>query len=274
MSASETIASDKRIEEFYSALFERYGYDFRNYSSKNKRNRLLACLAESGIESLDELQDKACAESVFFFSMLNRLTITVTDLFRNPSFFHALQEKAFPELRAPSLKVWHPGCSSGEEVFSMAILLAEEGLLNRSILYGTDINPNALKKAKRAMLASEQIRLSTQNYYEAGGRYSLTRYFRVNHGFGLFTKIKDGNLVFSVHNLATDKSFNEMQLIVCRNVLIYFNEHLQNEALVLITDSLASGGFLCLGKHETLMFSAVEKEYDVVDGLNKIYRKK
>lgn len=267
--------NDQRIDAFYDAIFERYGYDFRNYSLRNKRNRLLACLADSGIHTLDEFQTLTCSETHFFFSVLSKLTITVTNLFRNPTFFRALREKVLPELSVQTaLKIWHPGCSTGEEVFSMAILLAEEGLLESCVIYGTDINPGALRKAKSAMISCEQIRASAQNYYEAGGRESLTRYFHVHHGFGLFTKIKSGNMVFSVHNLATDKSFNEMQLIVCRNVLIYFNENLQNQALELMTDSLASGGYLCLGKHETLMFTAVERAYDLIDGFNKIYRKR
>ena len=162
----------------------------------------------------------------------------------------------------------------------MMILVEEAGLLDRSVFYGTDINPKALKKARSGIVTAESVRRGAKAYHEAGGHFTLTDYFRVNHGFGLFRRVPDWtggrrpNVVISVHNLATDTSFGEMHVIFCRNVLIYFNEDLQNRALELITESLVSGGYLCLGIQETLMFSSVDSFYDTVDKKHKIYRKK
>lgn len=266
---------DRGVSTFFEAIFDQYGYDFRDYSLSFKRNRIRHCLSLFAMHEVDELREKACAESEFFFELLGRLTITVTGLFRDPEFFLALKEKVIPQLRQLSaFKIWHPGCSSGEELISMAILLHEEGLLHECILYGTDINPRALAKARHGMVSAEVIRESSQDYYAFGGRLSLADYFQVNHGFGLFTLSRERNIVYSEHNLVTDKCFGEMQLISCRNVLIYFGEQFRDKALQLLTESLRPGGFLCLGLHESLLFSSLEKYYRVFDARNKIFQKK
>ncbi|RYZ53783.1 MAG: protein-glutamate O-methyltransferase CheR [Proteobacteria bacterium] len=236
--------TDGEIEVFFSAVFHRYGYDFRSYSQN-------------------------------FYETLNRLTITVTNLFRDPAFYRSLKDHVLPALaERKGFKVWHAGCSSGEELFSLMMLLAEADLLDEAILYGTDINPEALRRAKAGILGSDVIRKGARAYHDAGGQQTIMDYFRVNHGYGLFQKSKKANLVFSVHNLATDSAFGEMQLIFCRNVLIYFNEALRDRALELITESLSQGAFLCLGLQETLMFSSVDRFYDTIDSKHKIYRKK
>jgi chemotaxis protein methyltransferase CheR len=179
-----------------------------------------------------------------------------------------------PYLRErPAFKVWHPGCSSGEELISMAILLHEDDLLQNGILYGTDINPKALMHARRGVVAADVIRGSSGDYFAFGGKRSLAEYFYVNHGYGFFNLSRDRHIVFSEHSLVSDQSFGEMNLICCRNVLIYFGEEFRDRALRLITDSLRPGGFLCLGLHESLLFSAVEKKYRTVDAKHKIYRK-
>jgi chemotaxis protein methyltransferase CheR len=270
-----TPITDGEIDLFLSAIYHRYGYDFRSYSDNNKRNRLGICLAEMNVRDLAELSDRVLSDRDFFYETLNRLTITVTNLFRDPGFYRSLREKVLPLLHdKQGFKVWHAGCSSGEELFSLMMLLDEADLLEDAILYGTDINPEALRKAKLGIMGSDVIRRGAKAYHEAGGKQTIMDYFRVHHGYGLFQKNKKASLVFSVHNLASDSVFGEMQLIFCRNVLIYFNESLQNRALNLITESLAQGGFLCLGLQETLMFSSVDRFYDTIDAKHKIYRKK
>lgn len=267
--------SDGEIEVFLSALYHRYGYDFRSYSQNNKRNRIALCLAEMNVQNLSELSDKVLSDQNLFYETLNRLTITVTNLFRDPGFYRSLRDNVLPHLaRMKAFKVWHAGCSTGEELFSLMMLLEEAKLIDNAVIYGTDINPEALRKAKLGILGSDVIRKGAKAYHEAGGSQTIMDYFRVNHGYGLFQKSKKSNLVFSVHNLASDSAFGEMQLIFCRNVLIYFNEALQNRALELITESLSPGAFLCLGLQETLMFSSVDRFYDTIDSKHKIYRKK
>jgi chemotaxis protein methyltransferase CheR len=207
-----------------------------------------------------------------FEEFIRMLSVTVTEMFRDPAFYMALREKVIPRLTTyPFLKIWVAGCATGEEVYSIAIMLKEEGLLERSILYATDINQQSLHLAKEGIFPLEFMKTYTANYLNAGGKHTLSDYYVANYNSALFDRELKRNIVFAPHNLATDRSFNEFQLILCRNVLIYFNQHLQDKVINLFYDSLCPFGFLCLGSKESLLFSGKKHHFEKVDKKEKIF---
>lgn len=266
---------DIELELLVQAVYLRYQYDFRRYSRASLKRRLTQALGRFGCASLSQLQDRLLREPKLFPRVLDYLTVPTTELFRDPPYFLALREKVVPYLKTyPSLKVWIAGCSTGEEVYSMAILLREEGLLEKTILYATDINPASLEAAKRGIYRTEAMRAASDNYRQAGGQASLSDYYSAAYDAARFDPVLTRNVVFSDHSLATDSVFAEMHLVSCRNVLIYFDKELQNRAFGLFSDSLVREGFLGLGSKETLHFSSHKDDFDVVARDERIFRKR
>lgn len=257
------------------AIFHKYHYDFRNYSEASLKRRLLHARDRFGCKTFSALQDRVLHDREVLPQMLNYLTIQVSEMFRDPDYFKALRELVVPHLRTyPSLKVWVAGCSSGEELYSLAILFREEGLEERTIFYATDINTEALKKAEAGMYDLERIPLFTANHQRAGGKSSLSDYYTTAYGAAVFDKSLRKRTVFSDHSLVSDSVFAEAQLVSCRNVLIYFNSELQDRAVGLFKDSLVRRGFLGLGSKESLHFSAHADDFEDFARNERIYQKR
>jgi chemotaxis protein methyltransferase CheR len=271
MTESEMI----EIDLFLQAIHMKFGYDFKNYGKAHIRRRVRHRLAASGLKSVSEMTHRLLYDPFFYQEVLQDLSITVTEMFRDPDFYRALREEVVPMLKTyPFVKIWHAGCASGEEVYSMAILLQEEGLLKRSQIYATDFNQIALQKAKTGIYSIDKIKEYTQNYQKSGGRSSFSDYFNALYGSVKLNETLKKNIVFADHNLVTDGVFGEMNLIVCRNVMIYFDKELQNKVIGLFYESLVPGGFLCLGSKESLRFADKSSAFDVISEQQKIYRRK
>jgi chemotaxis protein methyltransferase CheR len=249
-------SEDIEIRLLLDAIYLRYHYDFRSYSAASLKRRLTVARLQMGADTLSGLQEKVLRDPAQFAQLLQFVTVQVSDMFRDPSFFAAFREKVVPELRTyPSIRLWIAGCSSGEELYSYAILLREEGLLDRTTLYATDINPEALRKAELGLYSIDRVQAFTENHRLAGGKCSLSEYYTAAYGSAAFDRTLRKNVVFSDHSLATDSVFAEVQLVSCRNVLIYFDRALQDRAVGLMKDALCRRGFLGLGSKESLMFS-------------------
>jgi chemotaxis protein methyltransferase CheR len=239
------------------AIYHLYHYDFRGYAPASLRRRLRTAMTHFECRSLSQLQDKIMNDAATFAALLDFLTVQVSEMFRDPEYFRALRDQVVPLLRTyPSLKVWVAGCSAGEEAYSLAILLREEGLLGKTLIYATDINPRTLQKAAAGVYEVARIAGFTANHHKSGARSSLSDYYTAAYGRAVFDKSLKDHIVFSDHSLATDSVFAEVQLVSCRNVLIYFNRVLQDRALGLFHDSLCRHGFLGIGSKESLRFSS------------------
>jgi chemotaxis protein methyltransferase CheR len=239
------------------AIYLKYHYDFRGYATASLKRRLRSAMGHFGVQTLSQLQHRVVHEPSTLTALLNFLTVPVSDMFRDSSYYRSLRETVVPLLRTyPSLKVWVAGCSTGEEVYSLAILLREEGLLSRTIIYATDINPERLQKAEAGVYDADRVAGFTENHRRSGARTSLSEYYTARYRRAVFDKSLKTNIVFSDHSLATDSVFAEVQLVSCRNVLIYFNRELQDRAIGLFRDSLCRKGFLGIGAKESLRFSS------------------
>ena len=266
----ESIEVDLLLE----AVYRKYGYDFRNYAKSSITRRVLHALQQFDVKTISELQHLILIDKSVFDRVLPDLTVNVTEMFRDPPAYLSVRDNVIPLLRTyPHIKVWHAGCATGEEVYSMAILLEEENLYKRSQIYATDINELVLRKAQQGVYATDQIQEYTRNYHRAGGKEPFTDYFRARDGYAIFSNSLRENVLFSDHNLVTDSSFGEMHLVICRNLMIYFDRELQNRALGLFTESLVDGGFLWLGSKETIQFSDYSGRFEKIDGKEKIYKK-
>ncbi|CAM2070411.1 Protein-glutamate O-methyltransferase CheR [Sulfidibacter corallicola] len=262
------------IKLLKEAIFLKYGYDFRNYAEASIKRRILNFLAEANLDSVSELQHRLLYDQTLFKKLLVNLSVNVTEMFRDPTFYHAVREKLVPELRQlPFFKIWHAGCSTGMEVYSMAILLHEEGLIDRARIYATDFDELVLKKAKDGIFPLELAREYTVNYQRAGGNQSFSDYYTARYNHAIINSSLRRNIVFADHNLAVDGVFGEMNVIFCRNVLIYFNKELQNRVFRLFLESLTERGFLCLGSKESIRYSAYSDAFADVAPKEKIYRK-
>jgi chemotaxis protein methyltransferase CheR len=247
---------DIEIRLLLEALYLRYHYDFRNYSLASVKRRLRQAREQLGFATFSSLQDSLMHNPATLSRLLGYLTVQVSEMFRDPSYFRAIREKVVPHLRTyPSLKLWVAGCSDGEELYSLVILFREEGLEHRTLFYATDINQAALAKAEAGIYDLDRLQLFTENHRKSGGKSSLSDYYTAAYGKASFDKSLRQNVVFSDHSLVTDAVFSEMHLISCRNVLIYFDRVLQDRAIGLFRDSLARKGFLGLGAKESLRFS-------------------
>jgi len=239
------------------AIYHLYHYDFRGYATASLRRRLRSAMVQFECRTLSQLQDKIMRDSAVFPALLDFLTVQVSEMFRDPEYFRAIREQVVPLLRTyPSLKVWVAGCSAGEEAYSLAILLREEGLLEKTLIYATDINARTLQKAAAGVYDVDRIAGFTANHHKSGARSSLSDYYTAAYGRAVFDKSLRDHIVFSDHSLATDSVFAEVQLVSCRNVLIYFNRVLQDRALGLFDDSLCRNGFLGIGSKESMRFSS------------------
>lgn len=266
---------DIELQLLVDAIFLKYHYDFRGYAGASLKRRLTTAMVRFGCQSLSQLQDRLLHEPAFFASLLDYLTVQVSEMFRDPSYFRALRENVVPLLRTyPSLKLWVAGCSTGEEAYSLAILLQEEDLLERSLIYATDINPRALEQAEAGIYPIDRIAGFTENHRRSGGRASLSGYYTAAYDRAVFDKSLRQHIVFSDHSLATDSVFAEMHLISCRNVLIYFTRDLQDRAVGLFREALCRKGFLGIGSKESLRFSREADAFDAVLPAERIYQKR
>lgn len=257
------------------AIFQKYHYDFRNYSEASLKRRLLQARDRFGCATFSALQERVLHDRELLPQLLGYLTVQVSEMFRDPSFFRVLREQVVPHLRTyPSLKVWVAGCSAGEELYSLAILFREEGLEERTLFYATDINTEALRKAEAGVYDLERIPLFTANHQRAGGKSSLSDYYTTAYGSAVFDKSLRKRAVFSDHSLVSDAVFAEAHLVCCRNVLIYFNRDLQDRAVGLFKDSLVRKGFLGLGAKESLHFSAHAGDFTEFSRDERLYQKR
>ena len=266
---------DIELRLLLEAIYAKYQHDFRNYAMASLHRRLRQAMAHFQVKTLSALQDRVLREPDLFHELLSYLTVQVSDMFRDPEYFRAIREKIVPVLQTyPSVKVWVPGCSSGEEVYSLAIVLHEEGLLDKTLIYATDINSAALERAEKGIYSERRIAAFSQAYYAAGGRASFSDYFTLGYGSAKLDRALRRDVLFSDHSLATDHVFAEVQLVSCRNVLIYFDRELQEQALGLFVESLERKGFLGLGTKESLRFSKYEAAFTVFESEQRIYRKR
>jgi chemotaxis protein methyltransferase CheR len=262
------------VELLLEGVYRHYGFDFRSYAYSSLKRRIWKRITQEGLASVSQLQDRVLHDSSMMEKLLLDLSINVTAMYRDPGFYAAFREKVVPTLRTyPFIRIWHAGCSTGEEVYSMAILLEEEGLYDRARIYATDINEVVLQRARAGIFPLEKMQEYTQNYLRAGGTRSFSEYYTAMYDGALFNTTLTRNVVFSQHNLVTDGSFSEFNVIVCRNVMIYFDRKLQNRVHRLFYDSLSRRGVLALGNKETLRFTDFEDKYEVVDTREKIYRR-
>ncbi len=266
---------DIELQLLIDAIYLKYHYDFRGYASASIKRRLKVAMSRMNCRSLSQLQDRIMHEPAVFPALLDYLTVQVSEMFRDPAYFKSLREIVLPVLRTyPSLRMWVAGCSTGEEVYSLAILLREEGLLERTLIYATDINAGALQKAEAGVYAVDRIAGFTDNHRKSGARTSLSDYYTAAYGRAVFDKSLKRHMVFSDHSLATDSVFAEMHLVSCRNVLIYFDRALQDRALGLFSEALCRKGYLGLGAKESLRFSSHSNEFADVVREDRVYQKK
>jgi chemotaxis protein methyltransferase CheR len=269
----EVAPRNLELTALLDAIYRAYHYDFRSYSEASLLRRLRNALVYFKVPTLPRLQDKVLHEPALFNELLRFMTVQVSDMFRDPLYFRTLRERVAPYLRTyASLRVWVAGCATGEEAYSFAIMLHEEGLLERTQLYATDINPDALRIAQDGVFETERLARFSDNYQLAGGKSSLSEYYSAAYGGAVFDRALKKAIVFSDHSLATDHVFAEMQLVSCRNVLIYFERSLQERALAVLTDSLCRKGFLGLGMKETLRFTSLAARYEECDAEARIYQ--
>lgn len=266
---------DVEVQLLIEGIYQRYGYDFRDYSRAHMKRRILHRLGKENLNSVSRLQEKVLHDQAFFKSVLPEFSINVTEMFRDPEFFLFFRERVVPYLATlPQIKIWHAGCASGEEVYSMAILLKEAGLYDKAVIYGTDFNDKILKVAAEGEYPIGAMSQYTKNYMLSGGTRTLNDYYEAKYDHVLMDKSLRENVSFLNHNLVTDEVFGEMDLILCRNVLIYFNRDLQNRVLKLFEQSLSNKGILCLGTKETIDYSEVSGGFTALAPQLKVYKKK
>jgi chemotaxis protein methyltransferase CheR len=262
------------VELLLEGIFRHHGFDFRSYAYASLKRRLWKHMQAHGVSTISGLQQRVLHDRAAMDELLMDLSVSVTSMFRDPGFYAAFREQVVPLLRTyPFVRIWHAGCATGEEVYSMAILLQEEGLYERARLYATDINETLLHRARTGIYPLEKMQEFTQNYLRAGGTRSFSEYYTAAYDGALFTPALTRNVVFAQHNLVTDRSFSEFNVILCRNVMIYFDRALQARVHRLFYDSLPMYGVLALGSKESLRFSPVEDSYEELNAREKIFRK-
>lgn len=265
---------DLEIKLLMEGIYQVYGYDFREYSEASLRRRLTQWLSGSGIATLSLAQSQLLRDRALFDTLLRGITVNVSEMFRDPAFFKAIREQVVPHLKTyPFVKIWHAGCATGEEAYSMAILLLEEGLKGRFRIYATDINEEVIRKAQEGIYPLQEMQHFTKNYQHAGGTGSFSDYYTARYDHAILNSSLREYIVFAAHNLAVDTDFGEMNLIFCRNVMIYFKQPLKERVLGLFDSSLGPGGFLCLGTKESLDHRHISDKYDEIKPRTRIYRK-
>ena len=271
---NETELFDLELKVLLEAVYQRYHYDFRDYALASLRRRMRHAMSRFECQTMGALQHRLLHEPETFAQAMQYFTVQVSEMFRDPPYFKVLREHAVPVLRTyPSIKLWVAGCSTGEEVWSLAILLHEEGLLDRAIIYATDINPEALQAAESGAFALDRLAQFSRNYLAAGGTGSLSDYYSSGYGSVVFDRRLKRNIVFADHSLATDTVFSEVHLVSCRNVLIYFQRPLQDRAIGLFHEALVHRGFLGLGSKESLQFGEHAGAFEACARDQRLYRK-
>ncbi len=274
MGIRENESVEIELNLLIDAILQKYGYDFRQYARASLKRRALQAAEHLRCRSISELQSLVLHDEESFPRLLSLLTVPVTEMFRDPSFFYSFRQNVVPLLKTyPSLKLWVAGCCTGEEAFSLAIVLAEENLLGKTLIYGTDINPFALETARRGLFDLEHMQKFTKNYQLAGGKREFSSYYHSDYSSAVLDSSIRSHIVFSDHSLVTDNVFSEVQFISCRNVMIYFNRELQDRALDLFRSSLSRGGILAVGTKESLRFSAQAKNFRAYVPGEKIFQK-
>ncbi len=264
---------EEEVDQLLADLLDRHGYDFTHYARASLKRRINRLWALDKFPSFAELRYRVRSDADYVRRFVEELTVNVTEMFRDPLFYKALRTEVLPTLMAkPFIRIWHAGCSTGEEVFSMAILLKEANLLHKSLLYATDLNPEVLNVARKGIFALGPMKQYSENYIISGGIHDFSQYYTAQYGHVKFAEELTKKMVFSTHNLVSDRSFNEFDLILCRNVLIYFDKALQDRVLTLFDESLGPLSYLALGAKETLKFSAIQANYKQLNS-EKIWRK-
>jgi chemotaxis protein methyltransferase CheR len=262
------------LELLLEAIHRRYGFDFREYAPASLKRRVWRRIRGEGLESVSGLQEAVLHDPQVMERLLLDLSINVTSMFRDPSFYRSLRERVVPLLRTwPFARIWNAGCSTGEETYSLAIVLQEEGLYERTRLYATDINEAVLEQARAGVFPLDKMQEYTRQYVRAGGTRPFSDYYVAAYDGARFQRALTEHVVFAQHNLASDRSFNEFHAIVCRNVMIYFDRSLQDRVHELFYESLAMFGVLALGHKESIRFSRYADRYEELDGGERIYRK-
>ena len=255
-------------------IFQRYGHDFRHYAYSSIERRVKHRMDIEKLESISQLQEKVLYDPAYMQRLLRDFSINVTEMFRDPEFYLSFRKNVIPLLHSyPFIRIWHAGCSTGEEAYSMAILLHEEGLYKKSKIYATDMNVEVIEKAKKGVFSYDKMKQYTSNYQKAGGPHAFSEYYTADQYGVKFQPFLSENIVFAQHNLVTDSSFNEFNVILCRNVLIYFDKQLQNQVHGLFQESLSRFGILGLGSKESMRFSPYMECFEEVDGENRLYKK-
>lgn len=267
--------ADVEIGLLLEGVHQVYGYDFRDYAEASIKRRLSLWLNESGFATFSEAQGRLLRDPVLFDSLLQGITVNVTEMFRDPAFFKTIREQVIPFLKTyPFVKIWHAGCATGEEAYSMAILLNEEGMAGRYRMYATDIDEAVLDKAAAGIVPMDEMKKYTRNYQKSGGKASFADYYTARYDRALLDTSLKKDIVFAPHNLAVDAEFGEMNMVLCRNVMIYFKPQLKERCLRLFDNSLLPGGFLCLGLKESLDRKKIADRYEELVPQMRIYRKR
>ncbi|PUZ25964.1 chemotaxis protein CheR [Chitinophaga parva] len=265
---------EEEISVLLNDLLECYGYDFTDYSLASMQRRINRLFSMDRFPSFAEFRYRVRNDPSYIQHFVEEITVNVTEMFRDPSFYLALRKQVLPMLATyPFIRIWHAGCSTGEEVYSMAILLQEANLLHKSVIYATDINTSVLEKARKGIFPIANMQQYSQNYMASGGQHEFSAYYAAKYDYAKFNESLSRKVIFAPHNLVTDGSFNEFQLIICRNVLIYFNKDLQEKVLRLFSESLEQLGYLGLGAKETLKFTNDAHKFRQIDKREKIWRK-
>jgi chemotaxis protein methyltransferase CheR len=264
---------DIELKLLLEAIFQAHGFDFRDYALSSLRRRILSFMHEEGLQTAASLQHQIIHDPVVMKKLLMALSVNVTSMFRDPEFYLAFREQTIPFLRTyPFVRIWSAGCCTGEEVFSLAIVLQEEGMLDRCRIYATDLNNEVIARAREGLFPLNDMKQNSKNYFDSGGKTAFSNYYVAGYDFVKFDTSLVRNVVFAQHNLATDSSFNEFNVILCRNVLIYFNRELQKRVHVILHESLCNFGFLCLGSREMINFTPYENDYRQLNE-QKIYQR-
>ncbi len=268
------LVKDDELELLLNRMIETYGYDFTNYARASLKRRVNRLLLMDRFPSFAEFLYRLSNDAEYFIRVVDELTVTVTEMFRDPHLFKTVREEVLPVLAThPFIRIWHAGSATGEEVYSMAILLKEAGLLEKSLIYATDLNAAAVERIRAGIFPLDQMKQYSESYISSGGKNDFSRYYTARYDWAKFDASLSSRMIASTHNLVSDRSFNEFQLIMCRNVLIYFDKTLQDKVLTLFDESLEKLGFLVLGTKENLKFSTIAKKYVQLTNKEKIWRK-
>lgn len=275
MNLMEENIIELELDLLSEGIYRAYGYDFRNYARASFSRRIEQFVKLKDFDSISHLLGHILHNRQIFFELVSSISVTTSDMFRDPDVFLFIREKVIPYLKTfPHLRIWHAACANGEEVYSLAILLREEGLYDRCSIYATDLNEQALENVKQGIYPVGRIKDFSKNYLAAGGKFSLSDYYHAKYDNAIFDRSLLKNITFAHHNLSVDSVFQEANLILCRNVMIYFNRQLQDRVLSLLENSLVNGGVLCLGTKESLSLSSVESAFEPLNRELKIFKKK